>query len=397
MTQEHAESNDALRGVRIGKYKLVRKLAVGGMAELFLARATAMHGFEKLVVLKRILPQYAESEDFVRMFLTEAKLAAALHHPNIAQVYDIGEHGGVFFTMEYVRGRDLRQLLRACHRQRHPLHLEHALHICSSVASGLHYAHTEIGLDGAPLRIVHRDVSPSNVLIAFDGTVKVVDFGIAKASTVESVTRSGTLKGKLPYMSPEQCQGDNIDHRSDQFSLGILLWELTTGRRLFASKSDFSTLQRVASADVPPPTSFIPSYPPELEAIVMQALALDPDDRFSNVGAFQLALETFAHQAHLLLSSSQLRALMTDLFAPDAREIEEDFVNPATRIQTSPPASATHTTDPEHDRDIPSSSQIVSPGHTTAKQRAERFIVIVGLVLLAVVMTIYIASQWTTS
>ncbi|MCH9685293.1 MAG: serine/threonine protein kinase, partial [Deltaproteobacteria bacterium] len=171
-------------GLQLGKYQLIRRLATGGMAELFLARASAIHGFEKLVVLKRILPQHAESEDFIRMFLAEARLAATLHHPNIVQVYDIGEQDqAYFFTMEYVQGQDLRRLVRAARKAKRVLPLEHILHIVMGVAAGLNHAHEKIGLDGRPLGIVHRDVSPSNVLVTYEGGVKIVDFGIAKAAT----------------------------------------------------------------------------------------------------------------------------------------------------------------------------------------------------------------------
>src|SRR5690606_23277729 len=205
-----AVSGVGLPGSLLGKYQLLRRIATGGMAELFLARATAIHGFEKLVVLKRILPQHAESEDFIRMFLAEARLAATLHHPNIVQVYDIGEedNNNVFFTMEYVQGQDLRKLVRAARKAEKALPLEHILHIVMGIAAGLHHAHEKIGLDGRPLGIVHRDVSPSNVLVTYEGGVKIVDFGIAKAATAQTATIAGTLKGKIPYMSPEQCRGE---------------------------------------------------------------------------------------------------------------------------------------------------------------------------------------------
>ena len=194
------------------------------MAEIYLAKARGIEGFEKLVVLKRILPQHADSEDFIRMFLDEARLAATLHHPNIAQTYDIGTEGGsYFFTMEYVHGEDMRNILKTCARTRKGLPLDHSITMVLGTAAGLHHAHEKLASDGSPLNIVHRDVSPSNVLVTYDGAVKVVDFGIAKAATHRAESRVGSLKGKIAYMSPEQCRGEKLDRRSDVFAIGILL------------------------------------------------------------------------------------------------------------------------------------------------------------------------------
>ena len=193
---------------RLGKYDLIERLATGGMAELFLARASQQHGFEKTVVLKRILPAFAEQEDFIRMFMAEAQLAASLHHPNIAQVFDFGEERGTFyFTMEYIAGRDLRQLLAAARKESAALPLGCALHVIVGVAAGLHHAHEHRDGDHKPLQIVHRDVSPSNVIVTYEGNVKLVDFGIAKVAALGPATLSGSLKGKIAYMSPEQCRG----------------------------------------------------------------------------------------------------------------------------------------------------------------------------------------------
>ena len=216
---------------RLGRYTLLRSLGAGGMAELFLARADGIEGFAKLVALKRILPHKATNERFVRMLLNEARLVAALSHPNIAQVYDIGlAHGEYFFAMEYVHGQDLAHILHRAPGRR--IHLENALHVAIGVCAGLHCAHMARDPSGQPLDIVHRDVSPSNVLVSYQGAVKLVDFGVAKAATLVSETREGVIKGKYGYMSPEQCLGDPLDRRSDVFAVGILLWEMTVGRRL---------------------------------------------------------------------------------------------------------------------------------------------------------------------
>jgi serine/threonine protein kinase len=335
------QTRAASDGTRLGKYQLLRRLATGGMAELYLARAAGVAGFEKLLVLKRILPQHAESEEFIRMFLTEARLAATLHHPNIVQVYDIGEEAGAyFFTMEWVQGQDLRRLVRAARRSERPIPLEHILHVIGGVAAGLHHAHEQADLDGTPMGIVHRDVSPSNVLVTYDGTVKIVDFGIAKAAAFQSNTIAGTLKGKIPYMSPEQCRGENVDRRSDIFSIGTLLWELTTGARLFAGENEIAIINRVAKADVPLPSSVRPDYPRGLETVVMRALASDPNVRYQNAVDLQIDLEDFAREARLPVSSARVGKFMRELFADEiqqtAAQLQAERLDAATSGQAVP-------------------------------------------------------------
>ena len=301
---------------RLGKYELLTRIAVGGMAELFVARTLAQHGFEKLVALKRILASHADDEQFIRMLLAEARLAATLHHSNIAQVYDVGDDNGTFFfTMEYVVGQDLRQIVRAIQAKGEWLAPEHILQIAIGTAAGLHYAHDKEDGDGNPLGIVHRDVSPSNVLVSYDGSVKLVDFGIARVTALQGNTGMGALKGKVPYMSPEQCRGEPLDRRSDIFSLGIILWELTLRRRLFTGENDLVVAGKVCNEDAPPPTSINPDYPPALEAIVLKALARNRDDRWATAQELQLALEEYARDQRLLLSSAKLGAFMAGLFA----------------------------------------------------------------------------------
>jgi len=298
---------------RLGRYTLLRSLGAGGMAELFLARADGIEGFAKLVALKRILPHKATSERFVRMLLNEARLVAGLDHPNIAQVHDIGlEHGEYFFAMEYVHGQDLARVLhRAPH---HQLHLENALHIAIGVCAGLHCAHIARDGTGRPLDIVHRDVSPSNVLVSYQGAVKVVDFGVAKAATLVSETREGVIKGKYGYMSPEQCLGDPLDRRSDVFAVGILLWEMTVGRRLYMFKGELASLQRIVYVDAPRPSKFDPQYPEQLERIVMRALARDPRQRYQSAEQLQLDLEQFALDHRLAVSAVSMAIEMKTLF-----------------------------------------------------------------------------------
>jgi eukaryotic-like serine/threonine-protein kinase len=269
-------------GDKLGKYDLIRQIAIGGMAELYLARTVGIEGFEKLSVIKRILPQFAANASFVDMFLNEARLAATLHHPNVAQVYDIGlENGDYFFAMEYVHGEDLDRMSAQSVEQGVPISLDAVLTLVAGLCAGLHYAHEKAGPDGTPLQIVHRDVSPSNVLVSYDGAVKLVDFGIARGAQAKPTTKGG-LKGKIAYMSPEQCRADiALDRRSDIYSIGTMLYELSTGRTPFHGETEYAVLNQIVNSDVPAPTTFLPDYPPALERIVLRALARDPMRRYT--------------------------------------------------------------------------------------------------------------------
>lgn len=300
---------------RIGRYSLLARLAIGGMAELFLARVQGLEGFEKVVVLKRILPHLVADEDFVRMFLTEARLAARLDHPNVVHVHDIGrEDGEYFFTMEYLHGEDLRRVLSTVRAKGMRLPLRHALSVVTQVAAGLHFAHEQVGFDGEPLGIVHRDVSPSNVIVTYAGAVKVVDFGIAKAAGPTHASRLSSLKGKASYMSPEQCKARPLDRRSDVFSIGLLLFELVTGAPAFVAGNDLAVLNRVARADVPDPRMVWPQCPDPLRAIIERAVAARPEDRYPTALEMQLDLEAFAHEARVPLSNAALGQFMQEIF-----------------------------------------------------------------------------------
>jgi serine/threonine protein kinase len=334
-----------------GKYRPFRRLAVGGMAEIFLAYARSGHGFEKLVVLKRVLPAYAENREFMRMFLDEARLAATLDHPNIVHVYDIGEHGGnVFFAMEYVHGQSLLKLMRQITNARRWLPLEHALSIIIGTCAGMHYAHEKNGLDGRALGIVHRDVSPPNILISYDGSVKVADFGIAKASIARSSTAVGTLKGKIPYMSPEQCRSGPLDRRSDIFSIGILLYELTVGRRLFQAESELGIIHKIVNGMVPPPSQLLRGYPEDLERIVYRALQLEPDHRYPTARALQVDLEELAREYKLPISSVRLGGFMEEMFDEETRRWPTDQAH----------ATAQH--EPVSTREVPAQQSYDLPG-----------------------------------
>ncbi len=302
-------------GDKLGKHDLIRQIAVGGMAELYLARTVGLEGFEKLVVLKRILPQYANNTSFVTMFLNEARLAATLHHPNIAQVFDIDQDGAdYFFSMEYVHGQDLGHLVASAHESGVPLSLDASLTLVAGLCAGLHYAHEKVGPDGKPLNVVHRDVSPSNVLVSYDGAVKLVDFGIARAGSTPATTRGG-LKGKIAYMSPEQCRGKvTLDRRSDVFSIGTILYELTTGRLPFTDETEYGILNQIVNRDAEPPGRIVGDYPPALEAIVMRALARNPDQRYATALEMQKDIEDFAHENRLRVSPLVLARLMGTLY-----------------------------------------------------------------------------------
>ena len=243
---------------RFGKYTLLRRLAKGGMAELFLAIQKSVAGFEKLLVIKRILPQMNQDRAFIDMLLHEARIAATLSHPNIIQIFDVGQVDGVYFiAMEHAHGEDLRSMVRQMKRKNvAEFPTEHALGIILGVCAGLSYAHERRELDGTELNIVHRDISPQNVIVTFTGDVKVVDFGIAKSSNAkpEEPSKSGMLKGKVPYMSPEQARGEEVDARSDIFSTGVILYELTTGKRLFKTTSEYDTLKMICEEEYPPPS-----------------------------------------------------------------------------------------------------------------------------------------------
>ena len=303
---------------RLGSYEILRGLARGGMAELYLARAVGPAGFEKLVVLKQILPHLAANPKFVGLFLDEARLAAALDHPHIAHVYDMGMvDGNYFFTMEYVHGQDLRTILRRAAQLGTPVPIEQAVLIARNVAAGLHYAHERRGPDDALLGIIHRDVSPSNILVSYAGTVKLVDFGVAKATTSSTKTRTGSLKGKIGYMSPEHARGASVDRRTDIYSLGIVLWELVTGRRLYRAENDLATLQMIVNEPAPPPSRHRPDCPPELEAIVQRALDHRVDARYQTALELELALEELAREHRLAQSPTALSAQMRALFTAE--------------------------------------------------------------------------------
>ena len=301
---------------RFGKYTLIRRIALGGMAELFLALQKSMAGFEKLIVVKRILPKLAKDEEFIQMLLSEARIAATLSHPNIAHIYDVGvSEDRYYIAMEHVHGEDLRSIVRQMKiKGVRSFPLEHTLAIVLGCAKGLAYAHERRDMNGEPMHIVHRDVSPQNALVTFTGDVKLVDFGIAKAGQGVEDTKAGQLKGKVPYMSPEQAQGRELDARSDIFSLGVMLFELCTGKRLFRGTSEFETLKKIVEGPYPAPRDINPNLSLRLERIILKSLERNPNERYASARDMQSDLEAYIRDEQLAVSTLSLGEWMQDLF-----------------------------------------------------------------------------------
>lgn len=315
--------------VQFGKYGLLRKIATGGMAEIFLAKQSGLEGIERFVVIKRVLPHMTESGEFVRMFVDEMRIAAFLSHPNIVQIYDIGAVGDLYYiAMEYLEGRDLRRIMRKAAARGEVVPLGFALRVVSEVCEGLYYAHNRHDNLGKPLNLIHRDISPQNVMATIQGAVKLLDFGIAKAESQLNETRSGVLKGKYSYMSPEQAMGRQLDFRSDIFALGTILYELTTGRRLFKHENEIVVLKMVAEADVPPPRIIDPGFPPELERIIMKALSRDPDLRYLSARELQQDIGDFSIPMRLMMSVGQVGEYVATIFADERDDINPSSIPP---------------------------------------------------------------------
>jgi serine/threonine protein kinase len=292
---------------QFGPYRLVRQVAVGGMAEIHLAKTRGIAGFEKYVALKMIHPNFAEDDAFIQMLIDEAKIAVQLQHVNIAQTFDLGRVGDNYYiTMEYVDGADLYKILRRGSEQERDVPLDVCAFVAKEVAAGLDYAHRKKDMAGTPLGIVHRDVSPQNVLISNAGEVKLVDFGIAKATMKVRQTAAGVIKGKYYYMSPEQAWGDKVDHRSDIFSAGIVLYEMMTGQMLYLEEDLHHLMDMVRKADIAPPTVLRPDVPPQLERIVMRALARQPEDRYQVAADLANDLEKFLHSYSPVFTATKL-------------------------------------------------------------------------------------------
>ncbi|MCX4247380.1 serine/threonine-protein kinase [Paraliomyxa miuraensis] len=304
-------------GTRFGDFVAARPLAAGGMAELYLAARPTPAGPPQLAAIKRMLPHLGWDPEFVRMFLEEVRIAASLVHPNIVRVLDFGVgEGGHYLAMEYLHGRTLRSVERSI-REAGPLPLAFSVGVVIEVAIGLHAAHEHRDVHGNPVEVVHRDVTPSNVMVAFDGCVKLLDFGIARVTQQTQLTRAGTLKGKMGYMSPEQCRGDVVDRRSDVFGLGILLYELTVGRRAFYADNDYAVIGKVIDGNYVRPRRAMPDYPAALEAVVTRALEVEPDQRYPTAAALVEDLQRFAVAFGLDLEAPARAGLMQHRFGAE--------------------------------------------------------------------------------
>jgi serine/threonine-protein kinase len=323
-------------GTRFGKYVLLDRVAVGGMAEIFLARQEGLEGFEKTIVIKRIRPHLSNQKSFVNMFLNEAKLAAQLNHPNIVQIYDLGKIGESYFiAMECIVGRDMRRILPKAEAMGMEFPLVYALKVASSVCEGLYYAHQRADIYGNPLRIVHRDVTPENIFVSFDGTVKILDFGIAKAANQIEQTRAGEIKGKLSYMSPEQCMGKALDQRSDIFSLGAVLYEWITGNKLFSGDSEVAILKSITDGKIVPPSEIRAELPEAVERILMKALERDREQRYQTAWEMQSDLDSFLTKRDFTPSNIHLANFMRELFKDELEEERQRLV--AEGAPQSPP------------------------------------------------------------
>jgi serine/threonine protein kinase len=304
-----------------GEYKILKKIATGGMAEVFLAKRVGVKGFEKLLAIKRILPQFSENEDFIAMFIDEAKLAAQLNHRNIVQIYDFGnQQGSYYIAMEYVFGKDLRTVLKKSKDKHHRLPLTQCAYIIAEAARGLEFAHNLEDPHGNPLSIIHRDISPQNIFISYEGDVKIADFGIAKAASKSTETRAGVLKGKILYMSPEQAWGKTIDRRSDLYSLGVLLYEMVADRKIVEADSEFSMLEKVRNAEVDFPPQVFEKIPNRLSDIIKKALEKDPENRYQTAHEMRVDLESYLLTSKETLSEKMISEYLKDLFRDEIVE-----------------------------------------------------------------------------
>ncbi|HSK05074.1 MAG TPA: serine/threonine-protein kinase, partial [Kofleriaceae bacterium] len=338
---------------QFGPYRLVRQIAVGGMAEIHLAKTKGIAGFEKYCALKMIHPNFAEDEQFIQMLVDEAKIAVQLTHGNIAQTFDLGRVGDTYYiTMEFVDGADLYKILRRASEQDLEMPLDVCAFIAKEIGSALDHAHRKRDHTGKPLGIVHRDVSPQNVLISYAGEVKLVDFGIAKATMKARQTAVGVIKGKYYYMSPEQAWGDPIDYRSDIFSAGIVLYEMITGQMLYLEEDLHRLLDMARKAEIAPPSTLRRGVPPQLERIVMHALAKQPGDRYQSAGDLASDLERFLHTYAPVFTAGKVAGLIRQVLGDPPQVPADEPSLPSVEMRDGP--QSTHpldTSDLIHERD----------------------------------------------
>ena len=307
------------------RYRVIDRLASGGMAEVFIAESAGIEGFKKKVAIKRVLPHLSEKKRFIAMFLDEARLSAHLSHSNVVQVFDIGVGDNTYFiVMEYVNGADLKQVIKYIRDQGKKFPIEAALYICAKMCEGLAYAHECKGEHGELLNVVHRDISPPNVLVSEHGEIKIVDFGLAKASTQLEKSEAGIIKGKFSYLAPEAAHGHEVDARADIFAVGIMLWEMLAGRRLFQGKSDYETVKQVQEARVPPISQINPEADQHLESILARALARDRDKRYGSARALGHDLTRYLYKLSKPVSAFDIAELVRGPMSLRKRKDEGD-------------------------------------------------------------------------
>ena len=344
----------------LGKYRLVKLIASGGMAEVYLARQAGAAGFEKLVCLKRILPHLARDKQFVDMFLNEARLAAQLDHPNIVSIFDLGEtNGNYFIAMEFIDGPSLRAIAKRSNELGELLPIPEVLKCISMGASGLDYAHNLTDADGQPLGLVHRDVSPDNILVHRNGSAKVVDFGIAKAAGSSGATRTGTLKGKVAYMPPEQLRGETLDRRTDVFALGVCLYELLAGKRPWEGSSEVALIGKIMTEDPTPIAELRPDAPQELVAIVEKALAKDRGNRYQSCHDLQADMEALLVQMAQTITPARIS------------DFVKAYTPPQTESATEATEQALQNVQDEMDSNTGAAPALVSSGSRTPARESD--------------------------
>ena len=334
----------AFQPVKFGKYLLLDRIAVGGMAELYRAKLIGDEGFEKLIAIKKILPHLVGEERLVKSFIDEARLAAFLEHENIIRIYDFGKNNNdLFIAMEYLSGKNLREVIDYSKQKSQPIGLGKTLYIFLCICNGLHYAHSLKDFSGTSLNIIHRDISPPNIFITYGGDVKIIDFGIAKASSQNTATQAGTIKGKVAYMSPEQANGNVLDHRSDIFAIGAILYEMITGKKPFEGDT-FEILAKVRNVDFELPEKIVTGIPASLNDIILKSLAKDLQERYQSCGDMLVDIEKCMHELGLRTNAWSFMRYIKALFAREI-ELEEKVLQKVAVLSDNIKGSVTQKSD----------------------------------------------------